>query len=345
MFKKRVTKRLFLTCTGRTAINLNTMKKIHILSISMMLLIFVTFAPEALSQIKVFSNGSVGINYTTSIPLSKLVLGTQGTTGYQAMFSNSAIATNGGTFYSYTAAGSSTSKNIFAILAASDLGTGNYQFGLKGTAYSATSYTVGRAYGVYGYAGGATTGYNYGVYGYVYGSNYGAGVFGTTSGDYAITTGKYAGFFYGNVKVTSEMWANVITTSDARMKTNIASMSSKQSIDKLKELNPVTYNLMQKENVSTKRMAVADTASVQKLYDEKSQFFQKPKYGLLAQDVQKVYPDLVYEDQEGNLGIDYTGLIPVLISAIQEQQKKIDALEDEIKSIRSKPEGNSAVLR
>lgn len=235
-------------------------------------------------------------------------------------------------------AGSGSGTHIYSIVGQAEIGTNNSHYGVYGRARSTTVYTNGRSYGVYGIAGNAASGYNYGVYGYLYGSNNGAAVFGTTTGDYAVTTGKYAGFFYGNVKVTSEMWANVITTSDARMKTNISSMSSKQSIDKLKELNPVTYNLIQKENVSTKMMAVADTASVQKLYDEKSQFFQKPKYGLLAQDVQKVYPDLVYEDQEGNLGIDYTGLIPVLISAIQEQEKKIEKLEKEIAGLKEKQE-------
>lgn len=316
------------------------MKKIY--TISIVLFIFVTFVPEALSQIKIFDNGYVGINYTTSTPLSRLVMSTPGSSAYQAMFYTPSISYSGGTLICQTLAGSGTGTHIYSIVGQAEIGTGNCNYGVYGRARSTTVYTTGKSYGVYGIAGNATSGYNYGVYGYLYGSNNGAAVFGTTTGDYAVTTGKYAGFFYGNVKVTSEMWANVFTPSDARLKTNIASMSSKQSIDKLKELHPVTYNLIQKENVSTARMTVADTATVQKLYDETSQFFQKPKYGLLAQEVQKVYPDLVYEDQEGTLGIDYTGLIPVLISAIQEQQRKIDELESEIKSIRSQSSHSTA---
>jgi hypothetical protein len=49
----------------------------------------------------------------------------------------------------------------------------------------------------------------------------------------------------------------------------------------------------------------------------------------LAQDVQKVLPELVKEadDKQGTLSVNYQGLIPVLINAIKEQQKQIDELK------------------
>jgi len=315
------------------------MKKIY--TISIVLFIFVTFVPEALSQIKIFDNGYVGINYTTSTPLSRLVMSTPGSSAYQAMFYTPSISYSGGTLICQTLAGSGTGTHIYSIVGQAEIGTGNCNYGVYGRARSTTVYTTGKSYGVYGIAGNATSGYNYGVYGYLYGSNNGAAVFGTTTGDYAVTTGKYAGFFYGNVKVTSEMWANVVTESDERIKSNIVSIHPDQSVANIKALNPVTYNLKQREINNAKTINANDSTSVVKYYDANCQFFQKPKYGLLAQEVQKVYPDLVYEDQEGTLGIDYTGLIPVLISAIQEQQRKIDELESEIKSIRSQSSGNT----
>jgi hypothetical protein len=49
--------------------------------------------------------------------------------------------------------------------------------------------------------------------------------------------------------------------------------------------------------------------------------------GLLAQEVQKVLPELVKEGDNGKLGVNYSGLIPVLLEALKEQQQRIDKLE------------------
>jgi len=48
--------------------------------------------------------------------------------------------------------------------------------------------------------------------------------------------------------------------------------------------------------------------------------------GLLAQEVQKLFPELVREDKDGMLSVNYTGLIPVLIESIKEQQKQMETL-------------------
>ncbi len=48
--------------------------------------------------------------------------------------------------------------------------------------------------------------------------------------------------------------------------------------------------------------------------------------GVLAQEVQKIFPQLVKEDKQGILAVNYTGLIPVLIESIKEQQKQIERL-------------------
>ena len=49
--------------------------------------------------------------------------------------------------------------------------------------------------------------------------------------------------------------------------------------------------------------------------------------GLLAQEVQKLFPQLVKEDKDGMLSVNYSGLIPVLIESIKEQQQQIDELK------------------
>ena len=56
--------------------------------------------------------------------------------------------------------------------------------------------------------------------------------------------------------------------------------------------------------------------------------------GLVAQDVKEILPDVVKEDENGMLGINYTELIPVLINAIQEQQTQINKLQEEINELK-----------
>ncbi len=56
----------------------------------------------------------------------------------------------------------------------------------------------------------------------------------------------------------------------------------------------------------------------------------KEHLGLLAQDLQKVYPQVVVEDDDEikTLGVNYTELIPVLVKAIQELSAKVTLLEN-----------------
>jgi hypothetical protein len=59
------------------------------------------------------------------------------------------------------------------------------------------------------------------------------------------------------------------------------------------------------------------------------------RVGLIAQEVQKVLPEAVDEDQTGMLSVRYTELIPLLVASIQEQQAQIKELQDEIISLKN----------
>jgi len=52
--------------------------------------------------------------------------------------------------------------------------------------------------------------------------------------------------------------------------------------------------------------------------------------GLIAQEAEKVIPEIVSQDENGYLGIKYNNLIGVLIEAIKEQQKQINNLKNKI---------------
>jgi hypothetical protein len=47
-------------------------------------------------------------------------------------------------------------------------------------------------------------------------------------------------------------------------------------------------------------------------------------YGVIAQDLQKLFPHLVQENENGYLAVNYLELIPVLIEALKEQQNTIE---------------------
>ena len=55
---------------------------------------------------------------------------------------------------------------------------------------------------------------------------------------------------------------------------------------------------------------------------------EKQKIGLLAQDIEKVFPELVSESH-GVKSVNYQGLVPVLINALKEQQNEIDILKQQ----------------
>jgi len=58
--------------------------------------------------------------------------------------------------------------------------------------------------------------------------------------------------------------------------------------------------------------------------------------GVIAQEVQKIFPHLVTNTAEGSLSVNYIGLIPVLIESIKEQQKQIEELRQLIKNLINK---------
>ncbi len=63
-------------------------------------------------------------------------------------------------------------------------------------------------------------------------------------------------------------------------------------------------------------------------------FDENKQLGLIAQDVEKVIPELVRSDAKGYKAVSYEKLTAVLVEAIKEQQREIEELRAEIKKIR-----------
>ena len=121
--------------------------------------------------------------------------------------------------------------------------------------------------------------------------------------------------FTYSVKVTAPSY---LTSSDARYKKNIESLESMGEL--LDGLTPVSYNLeipMKDEN------GIAQKASAGTVSDRRS-------FGFIAQEVREIFPELVYEDSEGMLSIDYNGFIPLLVDAYKEMKETATELKAKV---------------
>lgn len=52
------------------------------------------------------------------------------------------------------------------------------------------------------------------------------------------------------------------------------------------------------------------------------------QYGLIAQEVEKIYPNLVYKDNNSNLTVNYIGLIPLMLSQMKKMNDIIQKLTE-----------------
>ena len=116
----------------------------------------------------------------------------------------------------------------------------------------------------------------------------------------------------------AEVWAvnGTIQTSDARLKQGIANL--KYGLNQVMQLRPVSFQWRAGNDKRT-------------------------HLGLIAQEVDAVLPEAVQKSADPNapLGMNYSDLIPVLIKAIQEQQRTLERTQAELKAMRAKNEGLS----
>lgn len=119
-------------------------------------------------------------------------------------------------------------------------------------------------------------------------------------------------------------------TSDVRLKKNIESFQN--GLDIVLELNPVRFDWREDK---------CPTTFLQEYREPDDEYGYpgkiKRQYGLIAQEVEEIIPDIVGEREmydEMYKIIRYEKLVPVLISAIQEQQKQIEHLKEKIDSLQ-----------
>jgi hypothetical protein len=110
---------------------------------------------------------------------------------------------------------------------------------------------------------------------------------------------------FASVSATGDVVA--YASSDERLKDNIEVISN--PIEKVQSLKGVTWDW--NDNADKLQQSL-------------------PNVGVIAQDVEKVLPQLVKDRDNGFKGVDYAKLTGLLIEAIKEQQKEIDILKEKL---------------
>ena len=91
---------------------------------------------------------------------------------------------------------------------------------------------------------------------------------------------------------------------------------------------PSDRNLkMHIETLTTVLQKIDQIRGVSFEYKDQTKYATGLKIGVIAQELQKVYPEMVIKGKDGFLKVDYTQLTGMLIQAVKEQQKEIDALK------------------
>jgi len=190
----------------------------------------------------------------------------------------------------------------------------------------------GTSIGVRGQGRGGGYGRCYGVLGNLHSYDYGAGIFGGVDCPQGVSvSGKYAGYFYGGVYVTSSVTAqSFVSQSDERLKENIEPLEDSKTgstLDNVLKMNVVKYTY--KDFIPKPTGEESDSI-------EKEMEVPQRHIGLLAQELRELYPDLVYEGQDGYLGVNYVELVPVLIRSIQELKAELDEVKGENEAFKTR---------
>ncbi|MEX0982323.1 MAG: tail fiber domain-containing protein [Bacteroidales bacterium] len=273
---------------------------------------------SAHSQLKVSETGNFGIGTTN--PLSRVSVNTDGDANR--------------TMYVYNSGSERMAK--FQL----DNATGTYGIALNAivsnSAASGYKHVAGnfqcyepsensrRTFGVRAHAGRGYDGANYAVYGGLVGSRNGGAIVGSIVSE-PIIDGIYAGYFYGDVHIAGDLtvdgdypgWSDLDIKRDVRFIEN-------DVLEKLSTLQTIEYKIKVPER------ALSDTAAVSEVDSRLMKIYERDRIGLIAQELQVVYPELVTEGNDGNLRIKYLQVIPLLVKAINVQQEQLELLKQVI---------------
>lgn len=291
---------------------------------ALFLILLFTSSLAASAQLKVTSDGKVKIASNLTNSYSTLTVG-----------NNQFIWSSGNAGITGSTTATESKKNI----------------GIVGTIYANSNFSNDINYGVLGVVGSVNTthGRNYGLSGMIdfNGPHYGGtGIYGTNYAYfYYIPTniqGDYAGYFEGCVKISGSLTIpNMFIPSDNRLSENVTSLNERGSatstLDNLLGMNVIQYNMKSRVPDEIPADMEDSTGNVRKAYEylkkDEMKMSARRHFGIDAEELQKIYPDLVLEGQDGYLAVNYVELVPLLIRSIQELKQELDAVKGNSKAM------------
>ncbi len=320
--------------------------------------IFSISAFVANAQLKVSSNGrvTIGNQTTSSYPLSIRGNGGSSYSFYVNTYKGE------GAYIKLNYGGGAVRRGLYVQ---TNLANDTTTYGIYvGQPHSSNQ----KAYGVVSIAGGSAD-RSIGVFGSFPGSGSGgttrgAGIFGSTTGllnsVYSLT-GMYAGFFKGDVRVTGTIYGTLLTPSssanntsqtDMQRAVNISSMEDESVTEKLRQVQLLQFyrssdeNKLTDEEIQEQRDAIREKRGARQAKETDEEIDEEIitevpqtklatiRYGLAADQLKAVYPELVYEDANGNVSINYIEMIPLLVQAINEVKTENGRLKSTLSELQ-----------
>lgn len=203
---------------------------------------------------------------------------------------------------------------------------GECNFGVKGGV--AVNPLHGRNYGVCGY-----TDFNTSM------AHAGAGIL-ALDYQYLVSNppnlqGSYSAWFSGPTNLQGQTMAQEIyTPADNNLSEDVESVATRGGegmLDNLLKMNVREFNMKSSLPVKAPENSEEMTEELRQSYEyykkDQEKIYSRRHFGLSAQELKEIYPNLVLEAQDGYLYVNYTELVPVLIRAIQELKGELDAVK------------------
>lgn len=285
---------------------------------------------NANAQLKVDSAGHVAIASSSSILRPLLTVGNTNS-NYHSNVAIAAKPTEKENMHNVAVSGFISANQSF---------TSDKNFGVLGI--TNINHSHGCNYGVTGMIGFSSPNSNSG----------GAGIYGTNYSylyDYPNNLhGFYAAYFNGGVNLHGQTTAmELYTPADARLNENVESVDRNDdngmlTLDNLLRLNVLEYNT---KNLSRERtqeeigeMTEEVRASYEMMKRDEEKMSSRLHFGLSAQELREIYPNLVIEGQDGYLAVNYIELVPLLVRSIQVLKHELDELKSGDGNIKRAPQ-------
>lgn len=133
-----------------------------------------------------------------------------------------------------------------------------------------------------------------------------------------------------------------VTTSDSICKTEIEVLQS--PLQKLGALHGVSYRYKADDGQMTMRTANRQLGATPEISAQIEEELTRKRIGLIAQEVEKVFPEVVRTQFDGTKGILYSDLVGVLIEAVNDLQDSLSTQGAQIATLQSRMNAMQAVF-